>query len=353
MDARSTVPVRPCGASGLTLPQLGLGCWAFGGGAYWGAQSQADVDAVVHGALDAGVTYFDTAEAYNGGASETALGQALAGRRGQALIGTKVSPNHTRPDDLRAHCEASLRRLGTDHVDLYLVHWPINPSSLRHFTDGPPAAALPDVGEAFATLEALRREGKVRFVGVSNFGVRQLTQALATGTPLAVNELPYNLLMRGAEPELFPQCAAQGLGVIGYMALMQGVLSDRFTSFDQLPQTRTRTRHFSGSRPGSRHGEPGFEAETEAALRAISALAVESGLAVSDLALAWAMANPAVSCTLVGCRDRAQLERNLRALELRLPADLKARLDAATAPLLARLGPHIDYYQGAADSRSY
>jgi aryl-alcohol dehydrogenase-like predicted oxidoreductase len=349
-----TVATRPCGASGLDLPVLGLGCWAFGGGQYWGPQSQPDVDAVVHRALDVGVTYFDTAEGYNAGASEVALGQALDGRRTRAIIGSKISPNHTHPAVLRAHCEASLSRLRTDWIDLYLVHWPINASSMRHFTGDPDVLTRPpSAAEAFDTLAALRREGKIRFVGVSNFGVQQLSEALASAAPIAANELPYNLLMRACEQELLPACARAGVGVLGYMALMQGLLSGRFTSFDSVPAARTRTRHFSPARPGSRHGEPGLEAETAAALQSISEIAAGAGLPVSDLALAWAVANPAIACTIVGCRNEQQLADNLRALTVRLPDHVMAALDHATRALAARLGPSIDYYQGAADSRSF
>jgi myo-inositol catabolism protein IolS len=351
----ATVPTRPCGSSELALPALGLGCWAFGGGQYWGPQSDADVEAVVDGALDVGMTYFDTAEAYNGGASESALGRVLAGegRRARALIGTKISPSNTRPATLRAHCEASLQRLQTDWIDLYLVHWPITANSLRHFTTDPTLIGDPPrVAEAFDTLAALRREGKIRQVGVSNFGVRQLEEAVATGVPLAVNELPYNLLMRAPEAALFAACARHGLGVIGYMALMQGLLSAPFTSFEGLAPARARTRHFAGTRPGSRHGEAGFEEETAAALRAVSAIAAEAALRVSDLALAWAIGNPAVTCTIVGCRNRRQLEENLRALDVRLDDGVRARLDQATRGLAEKLGPSVDYYQGTADSRS-
>lgn len=344
---------RPCGRSGLRLPKLGLGCWAFGGGAYWGPQSQADVDQVVHAALDHGVTYFDTAEGYNDGESERALGVALRGRRDRAFVATKISPGNCRPDALRAHCEASLRRLGTEWIDLYLVHWPINANAIRHFTAD--AALLrdpPDPAAAFATLADLRRAGKVRHVGVSNFGPVQLAEALAFDLALAANELPYNLLMRGIEPVLLPACTRAGVGVLGYMALMQGVLAGGVASFDDLPASRTRTRHFAGTRPGARHGEPGAEPETWAALQAIAAIAAESGLPMADLALAWALANEAIACTIVGCRNRRQLDANLRAADLTLASADHSRLDAATAPLLAKLGPCVDYYQAAADSRS-
>jgi aryl-alcohol dehydrogenase-like predicted oxidoreductase len=349
-----SVETRACGTSGLRLPAVGLGCWAFGGGEYWGPQNQDDVDAVVHAALDLGMTYFDSAEAYNGGASETSLGKALRGRRERAIIGTKVSPSNTAPATLREHCVASLERLGTDWIDVYFVHWPINVSALRHFTSDPALLAQPpDLGQAFETLQALEREGKIRHFAVSNFGVRQLEELRRLGVKPAANELAYNLLSRAIEAEVLPWCRQQGVGVLGYSALMQGLLSGRFTSIDDLPPARTRTRHFAGTRKGSRHGGPGVEAETMAALRAVGAIAGELDVPVADLAIAWAVANPDVACTIVGCRNRRQLEENVRALALRLSPEVKARLDRATDEVLAKLGPHIDYYQSVADSRSY
>ena len=347
------VETRPCGTSGLRLPAVGLGCWAFGGGEYWGPQSQEDADAVVHAALDLGVNYFDTAEAYNDGASETSLGRALGKRRPDALIGSKVSPNNTAPARLREHCEASLRRLGTDWIDLYMIHWPINASAIRHYDTGFPFGQLPDLGQALGTLEALRREGKIRHFGVSNFGVRQLKEVAALGFRPAADELAYNLLMRGIEAEVLPHCRANGIGTLGYSALMQGLLSGKFTSIDALPPARTRTRHFAGTRPGSRHGGPGVEREVTVALQAIGAVADELGAPVGDLAIAWAVANTDMTCTIVGCRNRRQLEENVRALSIALPPDVKARLDRATDPVLAQLGPHIDYYQSIEDSRSF
>jgi aryl-alcohol dehydrogenase-like predicted oxidoreductase len=348
------VETRPCGTSGLRLPAVGLGCWAFGGGEYWGPQNQGDVDAVVHAALDLGITYFDSAEAYNAGASESSLGRALAGRRARALIGTKVNPSNAAPATLRAHCEASLQRLGTDWIDLYMVHWPLNPSAIRHFTgDAALIASPPDLGQALDTLEALKREGKLRHWGVSNFGVRQLREVAALGFQPAADELAYNLLMRGIEAEVLPHCRAQGIGVLGYSALMQGLLSGKFTSIDDLPPARTRTRHFAGSRHDSRHGGSGVEPEVLAAVQAIAATAGELGVAMGDLAIAWAVANPDVTCTIVGCRNRQQLEENVRALSIALTPAAKARLDRATDEVLAKLGPHIDYYQSVEDSRSY
>lgn len=345
---------RTCPASGLSLPLLGVGCFSFGGGSYWGEQSQRDVDEVVAAALDLGVNFFDTAETYNQGASETSLGEALRGRRDAAIVCTKIQPDHCYPGEIRRHCEASLARLKTDRIDIYMIHWPLNPSSLRHYTsDGQRLANPPVIQEALAELDALRREGKVRYLGVSNFGVVQLAEAVATGVPLVLNELPYNLLSRGIESAVLPACTREGLGILAYTPLAQGLLSGKFAHFDDLPAMRTRTRHFRGDRPGSRHGGPGYEAETMAALENLRGIAEREKIPLGDLALAWTIASPAITCTLVGARNRAQLEANVRAASLVVAPPLRAELSRATDRLLEKLGPGIDYHQALTDSRSW
>ena len=352
--ASSSLESRPCGDTGLCLPLMGLGTWAFGGGSYWGPQDQGDVDAVVAHALDQGITYFDTAEMYNAGASETSLGHALRGQRDRAIIGSKVSPSNTKPATLRARCEASLQRLGTDRIDVYMVHWPIHANSIRHFTeDAALIAHPPTVEEAFLTLAQLQTEGKICHIGVSNFGPRQLDEVRALGVRIAVNELPYNLLMRGIESEIAPYCRRHGIGIIGYMTLMQGVLAGDFASFDELPAMRTRTRHFSSHRAGSRHGEAGFEAQTWRALEAVREIARSEHLPLADLAIAWALSNPDINCVLAGCRTLAQLEENARSVHLRLSTATVQRLDAATTEVLRLLGSNPDYYQSLADTRTW
>lgn len=353
MDALpSPLPVRRCGTSDLLLPVLGIGCWAFGGGEYWGAQRQSDVDDVVRAAVAHGCNFFDTAEAYNGGASESSLGAALRGLpRDRVLIGTKISPGNTAPAKVAAHCEASLRRLGTDYIDLYMVHWPITPHSIQHFT--PDVAVPPTVADAFGALDRLRREGKVRHLGVSNFGRRQLEEVLATGVPIAVNELPYSLLTRAIEHEILPFCRERGIGVLGYMSLLQGVLSDAYTRLADVPEYRRRTRHFAaGSTPLSRHGTAGAEPETEAALHAIQAVARREGVSTADLALRWAIAGEGITSSLCGARNLQALRANIRAALAPLAPGLVAELRALTAPLLAKLGPSFDYYENPANDRT-
>lgn len=345
---------RGCGNSDLTLPVLGVGAWSFGGGDFWGAQDQGKVDGVVHKALDSGCTLFDTAEMYNDGASESSLGKALGSRRGEAIIATKVSPHNARSEDLRRSCEASLSRLGTDYIDLYMMHYAINEQSMLHYTEdvGSPDE-YPTIEGALETLDALRQEGKIRHIGVSNFGVQQLTEALAVGVPIACNQLHYNLLCRMLEYEILPRCTEHGLGIMTYTPLMQGILTGKYETLDAIPLKRRRTRHFSSNREGTRHGEAGAEEEMAATLAALGAVAERTGIRMSVLALSWCLSNPAITCTLTGARDEGQLEGNLVAQGLPLGPELMQELDEITAPLKEKLGRHPDYFEAAGKSRTY
>lgn len=352
--AGTLTPLAPCrcGASELMLSPLGLGCWPFGGGEYWGALDQSDANAVVHRALELGINTFDTAEVYNEGRSEVSLGLALRGLpRDQVVVCTKVSPAAGHPDLLPGRCEASLRRLGTDTIDLYMVHWPMTAHSIAHFTPAPMAG--PVVEDAFAALLRLREQGKIRHIGVSNFAPNKLEEALAAGAAIAANQLPYNLLCRAIELEALPFCKSRGIGVIGYMALLQGVLSDRYPSLDDVPAPQRRTRHFDARGSAeARHGECGAEAETTAALAAIRALAAELGMKTSQLALKWTLANPSIQCMLVSSRSVRKLEDNVAAASMPLSSDVIARLNAITRPLLEKLGPSFDYYETTANDRT-
>ena len=353
---------RRCGTSGLELSVLGVGCWSFGGGEYWGAQDQRDADSVVGRALDLGCNYFDTAEAYNGGASEESLGKTLGGRRGEAVIGTKISPAHAAPEVMREHCEASLRRLGTDYIDLYMVHWPIKPHAIRQFGgDEKVAETPPSTEDAFATLVKLREEGKIRHIGVSNFGVKQLAEVLAKGVKIAVNQMAYGMLTRAIEIEILPFCREHGIGIMAYMPLMQGVLTGKYRTPDEVPPKRARIRHFSGDRPGSRHGEAGAEKETfealdrirEVAARLSSPKSDRLGVPMSDLAIAWCVAKEPITCTLAGARNASQVEANARGAEIDLAPEVVAELDGITAPILEKLGPSPDYFESSARSRTW
>ena len=168
---------RKLGMTDMEVSVVAMGCWAITGDHTWGPQEEADSIATIHAALDAGINFLDTAEAYAEGYSEELIGKALAGgRRGEAIIADKVSANHLRPEDLRASCEASLSRLQTDYIDLYQIHWPNWDLSLA---------------DAMAELQKLVDEGKIRAIGVTNYGKRDFAELLGIGH-VETNQLPYN-----------------------------------------------------------------------------------------------------------------------------------------------------------------
>jgi aryl-alcohol dehydrogenase-like predicted oxidoreductase len=202
-------------------------------------------------------------------------------------------------------------------------------------------------------MEELRREGKIRHFGVSNFGARQLAEAVSGKIPVVCNQVPYSLLSRAIEWEVMPACAGAGIGVLGYMPLMQGLLTGAYGSAEELPPNRARTRHFRGDRPGSRHGEPGFERETFAAIAAVRAIAAREGVTMESLAIAWSVARPAVACAITGARNAAQLEENARAAATPLAPGLVAELDAATDVLKRAMGKSVDLFESAAASRTF
>ncbi|MBP1934222.1 aldo/keto reductase [Ammoniphilus resinae] len=344
---------RRCGTSDLKLSTLGLGCWAFGGGAYWGEQSQQDVQEVVDRAFDLGINYFDTAEVYNDGESEKSLGLALKGKRDKAIIGTKIPPSKLYPADIRKHCDESLKRLQTDYIDLYMVHWPINEQSLKHYThDESILTQSPRNQEAFEMLAALQKEGKIRYIGISNHGVKQMEVVRKTGVSVVANELAYNLFSRGIEAEILPYCEEHGMGIIGYSPLLQGLLSGKYDAIEQMKPSLVRTRHYHRSRAAdSRHGEEGAEAEMMEALAGLRELAQELGVTMTVLSLAWAIANPAITSTIVGSRNLAQLELNVEAASYRLSEDVIHRMNELSEPVLQKLGNNPDYFENRNRSR--
>lgn len=320
---------RACGKSGIEISSMGIGCWSYGGGDYWGPQAQSDVIAVANAALDAGINFFDTAEGYNSGRSEEALAVALKGRRHEAIIGTKVS----RPDPatMREHCEGSLQRLQTDYIDIYMIHWPHDEF---------------DIKESMTELMRLQEDGLIRAIGVSNFGVAQLTAALNTGATIAVNQVCYNLLSRAIEPKVLPLCRERDIGILGYMPLLQGILTDQYKSADEIPPVHARFRHFRNDRPEASHGEAGAEEEMFETLEDIRGVAEAEGIPMSRLAIAWAMARPGITCMLVGTRNVNELEQNLHVAAYSPAADVIESLDKLTAPLLEKLGEDPDYFAG-------
>ena len=317
------------GRTDIEVSAICMGCWAFAGGDYWGEQDEADSAAAVRAALDAGINFFDTAEGYGAGASEEVLGRALAGRRREAVVATKVSGGHLSVDGIPKACDASLARLGTDYIDLYQIHWPSR------------EVPLP---ETLGALERLRQAGKVRAVGVSNFGPGDMADLLSAGRAEA-NQLPYSLLWRAIEFEIAPKCVKSDVGILSYSSLMQGLLAGKFASADQVPEYRARTRHFSSARSRARHGAAGYESETFATIARVREIAEKSGHSMADVSIAWLLAQPGVTSAIVGVRNPEQAQRNARAAELALSPEVIDELTAATEALKEEFGSNPDMWQ--------
>lgn len=313
----------------ISISPLALGTWALAGDKFWGAQAEADSIATIHAALDAGITLIDTAPAYGEGLSEAIVGKALRDRRDRALIATKISEADMSRSRVIASCEASLQRLGTDCIDLLQIHWLGHGEQLE---------------EVIATMEALRAAGKVRALGVCNFGPASLSRLRAVGTGWITNQLAYNLLWRAIEFEIAGVCARAGLGILCYSPLMQGLLSGRFHTADEVPAGRTRTRHFRGDREMSRHGGAGCEALTFATIDRLRQIATELDEPLADVALAWLIHRQGVQSVIFGARTPRQITENISAARLRLSPAVLNQLDAATEELKQALGPDADLW---------
>jgi aryl-alcohol dehydrogenase-like predicted oxidoreductase len=309
---------------------IAFGCWAIVGGFNWGYQEEQDSVDALRAAFDEGISFFDSAEGYGSGRSERLLGQVLGDVRDKIIIATKVSPSHFEPAELRAACEHSLRNLNTDWIDLYQLHWP------NH--DVP-------IEQTLGLLEDLKGEGKIRAYGVSNFGPRDLDECLVTDHAISSNQLAYNLLFRATECEILPLCAREGISVLCYSPLMQGLLTGKFATPDDVPDDRARTRHYSSTRPQAVHKEAGAQHETFEAIAAIRRIAKELAEPMANVSVAWLLAQEGVTSAIVGGRNAGQVRSNVRAADLHLPEDVIAELSRVTAPLKQKLGPNADLWK--------
>lgn len=318
------------GKTDLEVSPVCFGCWAIVGGFNWGDQDVSDSIAAMQAAFDGGINFFDTAEGYGGGDSEKLLARGLGDHRDEIVIASKASPNHFEPPKLRTACERSLKNLQTDRIDLYQLHWPN--------WDVP-------VADAVGMLEELKSEGKIRHYGVSNFGPQDLAEILEEG-PVVSNQVAYSLLFRAIEYAIAPLCVEKGLSILPYSPLLQGLLTGKFATPDEVPAERRRTRHYrSEGNPDARHGEEGHEAETFAAIDALGIVAGRTGLPLSELSLAWLLTQPGVDCVIAGARNARQAEANCRAAAVELDSETIEALSAATDPLKQSMGPNPDMWQ--------
>src|ERR671933_256190 len=313
---------RPLGRTGVQVSPLCLGAMMFGA---WGNTDHDDSVRIIHRALDAGVNFVDTADVYSRGESEEIVGKALRGRRDQVVLATKV---HGRMGDdpnefgnsrrwIVREVDNSLRRLGTDWIDLYQIHRPEEET---------------DVDETLGALTDLVRAGKVRYIGSSTFPASQIVEAQWVAERrgrerFVCEQPPYSMLVRAVEADVLPTCRRYGMGVIPWSPLAGGWLSGRWRKGQEPPTSSRQQRlpqRFDLSIPGNRR-------KLEAA-DALAQLADEAGMTLIEMALAFVINHPAVTAAIIGPRTMEQLESQLTAADVRLSDDVLDRIDAIVPP---------------------
>jgi len=298
---------RKLGSTDLVLTPIGLGTWAMGGPwEYgWGPQDDGEAVAAILTALDLGINWIDTAPVYGVGHSEELVGQALRQTKHKPFLATKCGRlwnekkeliPYLKRDSVRRECEASLRRLGVERIDLYQMHWP---------------DPLPDIEEAWEEMSLLAAEGKVRYLGVCNYNVEQLERVRKI-YPVASLQPPYSMLRREAEKELLGYCAGHNIGVVAYSPMQRGLLTGRF-SHERLAALapddhRRRMPEFQ---------EPAFSASLEL-VEGLQKIAQRYGRTAAELAISWVLRQPEVTAAIVGARRPSQIKETIEAADWNL-----------------------------------
>jgi aryl-alcohol dehydrogenase-like predicted oxidoreductase len=319
---------RQLGRSGLRVSVLCLGTMGMGGGGNFANVGDIDVEGArrqLDLSLDAGVTFVDTANVYSNGRSEEIVGEAIGDRRDRIVLATKARfPMGEGPNDrglsrrhLIAECEASLRRLGTDYIDLYQVHeW-----------DG-----LTPLEETLEALDSLVKSGKVRYVGCSNYSGWQMSKALGISDRLGYQrfvstQVYYSLQARDIEYEIVPASLDQGLGILVWSPMAGGLLSGKYRRGKDAP---------AGSRHLTEWSEPPIHDEDKLydTIEALVEIGEEHGVSAAQIALAWTLGRPGITSLIVGARTEEQLADNLKAVDVQLTGEQRARLDEVSTPTL-------------------
>ena len=285
------------GNTDLKITRIGFGAWAIGGGNWefaWGPQDDGEAISAIHRAIDSGMNWIDTAAVYGLGHSEELVGKAIKGLSKKPYVFTKcglvwdekrnVSRN-LKAESIRKECEASLLRLNVDAIDLYQVHWPVDAN----------------LEEAWEMMEALRKEGKVRYIGVSNYSIEQIGKCMKIA-PVSSLQPPYSLLNREYEKEILPFCNEKGIGVIVYSPMGSGLLTGSMTRerIAAMPTDDWR-------RNSSNFQEPALTRNL-AIVEKLKTIGLKYGHSAGEVAIAWTLQNPAVTAAIVGGRSAAQVD---------------------------------------------
>ncbi len=325
MTLLASLSLRTLGNSDLHLTPIGFGAWAIGGGDWqfsWGPQDDNDSIAAIHRALDLGINWIDTAAVYGLGHSEEMVGRAVKSLSRKPYILTKCSMrwhadrtiyNSLKAASLAEEVEASLRRLGVDTIDLYQIHWP-NPDS--------------EIEEGWEALARLREQGKIRWIGVSNFSVDQMKRAMKIA-PITSLQPPYSMLRRAIEAEILPFTLANGIGVINYSPMLSGLLAGKMTA--------ERAAHLAPDdwRRGNKEFNEPRLSQNLRLVELLREIGTAHGVSPGVVAVAWVLHHPAITAAIVGGRSAKQVEETAAALTFRLTEEEFARICAFLAAMQA------------------
>lgn len=330
------------GKSGIKISKMSLGCWAFGGGDYWGNREDDEKSLrTIDAALDRGINFFDTAEVYgNDGHADRVLGEAMKGRRDRFVVATKVYLDRLREKDVIQSLEGSLRRMGTDYIDLFYPHF---------------ASKTIPFEETFGAFLRLKEQGKIRSIGMCNFGVKAMERMKMLGfmEHIDLHQVPYSLLWRTIEHGISEKTAEEGIGMICYSTMAQGLLTGRFASVEDVPLNLRCSRFYDAKHLNADHGEKGCEAEVFTAVAELKEICAEYGIELAPASLAWLFTRKGVDCILTGPTTPEELEENVKAMELKLPEGMAERLTAVTEAVKEKLGDNSDMWFSGEDSRVF
>jgi len=288
--------------------------------------------------LDLGINFFDTAEAYNDGESESALGTALkkvTKSRQEYYVATKISPDHLGSEkDIRNSCEQSLKNLQLDYVDLYQIHWPNHDVDLK---------------APLKTLKALQKEGKIRHIGISNFGVKDMKKcheaAKEVGVDIVTNQLPYSLLHRSIEYDILDDCQKYHFNVLAYSALGQGILTGKYKTLEDLQANEglQATRYFENKEKNRK----GCEKEIVKCLEKLFEICDENKVSMSNLALHWALKQKGITTLIIGASRPDQLDKDVEALSVKLKneKEIFQTMEKYSEPVKEYLGRNPDLWE--------
>ncbi|SMH30693.1 Predicted oxidoreductase [Picosynechococcus sp. OG1] len=296
---------RQLGQSAVQITPIILGTWQ-AGKRNWADIDDQEIVAGIRAAVDAGITTIDTAEIYGDGDSERRVAEAIAPQRDQVTLLTKVFANHLHHDQVITACENSLNRLQTDYIDLYQIHWPA----------GTWNSDLVPIAETMAALNQLKEQGKIRAIGVSNFSLAQLQEAMEHGQIDSIQP-PYSLFWRAIEREIQPFCAAQQISILAYSSLAQGLLTGKFGPDHQFAAGDHRSHN-------RLYADPENYQRVQTALGLLKPIATTKNCTLAQLAIAWLIRQPQTNA-IVGARNAQQAIANAQAIDVELTAkDLEA-----------------------------